>query len=399
MSGKCIVISGIPAGDSGTGRFIAHLESHMYHIMGDNINLITRPERPATWRIKMLLESRAYKTLNIEVLTYIFLACKFWFNVVLVMLKPTDKLLLLHPQNLGYDLALRLLQSRKTTSLIYLLDSSFFCIASYNHITNENSACLRCITIGFDQRHKKGCKPFPRSDNHAMKFAPRLRQLVHSGLVKVAAQNVRQAELAKEHFGMDSTPPVVGLWTQDWDQVFLENKDPKVNLSDGFYTWDILFHGHALDAKGASWLIKLAGYCPELRFMFPFSKPDTIKVTSNCYFVSCTWEDGLQQEIKKSKYVAVPSLWSAPIEGSLVKSIVCSRAVVVIDNGSSFCDELPEGLVLKLPETLPEASIIMRKAIDENWLPDLDIKSDWIKNFAKHRLSFVKSLLTLLSKS
>lgn len=393
LASNLVVISGIPAGDSGTGRFVAHLQARMAGIVGNRIRLISRPERPALWQIRLWLKNKAYKFAASEIIRYGFLLGRFWCGVSLVLLKPDRRLVLLHPQNVGYRLALRLLESRKAPSLIYLLDSSFFCLVSYNHLQGETGPCLRCLEFGYDQIAKNGCKPFPRPDPAATAFAPGLEELVKAGRVKVAAQNLRQAELAQRQFGLPSCPPVIGLWTQDWDEVFSGDAELTPDEAPAEYSWDVLFHGHCLDAKGASWTAKVAAQCPELRFMFPFPSPDWFEAPANCSFVPCTWESGLRDELGRSRFVAVPSLWSAPIEGALVKSIACARAVVVVNNPTSYCDELPDSLVLKLSATPEAASAELRHAVENDWHPDADIKVDWLAGFAKNKLSFVPGLL------
>lgn len=393
LASHLVVVSGIPAGDSGTGRFVAHLQVRMVELVGNRIKLITRPERPALWQIRLWLRNKAYKFAASEVIRYGFLLWCFWWGVSRLLLRRGRRLILLHPQNVGYRLALRLIESRKTPSLIYLLDSSFFCVMSYNHVQGENGSCLRCLELGFDQIAKNGCEPFPRPDPFATKFAPRLQDLVKAGRVKVAAQNLRQAELAQRHFGLLSCPPVIGLWTQDWDDVFSGKAGLSAYEAPAAYSWDVLFHGHCLDAKGASWTARVAAQCPELRFMFPFPKPDWFEAPANCSFVPCTWESGLLDQLGRSRFVIVPSLWSAPIEGALVKSIACARAVVVVNNPTSYCDELPDGLVLKLSATPDAAAAGLRNAVESDWRPDVDIKVHWLAGFAKNKLSFVPELL------
>lgn len=390
------VISGIPAGDSGTGRFVAHLEACMAELAGNRIKLITRPERLEIWKIRLWLRNKAYKHMVRELVRNAILLWKFWTGVSLVLLRRGWRLILLHPQNVGYRLALRLLESRKEPSLIYLLDSSFFCVVSYNHLRGENGACLRCLELGFGQMAENGCKPFPRPDPEAVDFAPRLQELVKGGRVTVAAQNLRQAELAQRHFGLASQPPVVGLWTQDWDEIFSGKVEPAATAATpSAYSWDVLFHGYCLDAKGATWTARLAGQCPELRFMFPFARPDWFEAPANCVFVPCSWETGLRDELGRSRYVAVPSLWSAPTEGALVKSIACARAVVVVNNPTSYCDELPDGLVFKLSSNPAVAAAELRHAIASDWVPDAEIKAAWLADFAKTRSGFVSGLLAV----
>jgi len=375
---------------------VAHLKDRVAELAGKRIKLIARPERPALWQVRMWLRNRAYAHTLRELVRYGFLIWRFRFGVCSVMLRRGQRLMLLHPQNVGYRLALRLLESRKEPPLIYLLDSSFFCVASYNHLPGENGACLRCLDMGFGQMAENGCKPFPRPDPGSVHFAPRLQHLARSGRVKVAAQNARQAKLAQRQFGLASPPPVVGLWTQDWDEIFSGKAEPMASkAANNECAWDVLFHGHGLDAKGAGWTARLAAQCPELRFMFPFARPDWLEASANCFFIPCSWENGLREEIGKSRYVAVPSLWSAPIEGALVKSIACARAVVVVSNSSSYCDELPDGLVLKLSKAPSVAATELRQAVGSDWMPDADIKAAWVADFAKKKSSFVPGLLAV----
>lgn len=392
---RLVVVSGIPTGDSGTGRFVAHLQERMAALAGNRITLVSRPERPARWQFGLWLKEKLYRRAVMAVFRYALQLSLFWLGVAYVWLRRDKRMILLHPQNLGYRLALRLIETRARPSLIYLLDSSFFCVVSYNHIQGENGPCLRCLEQGFEQIAQNGCKPFPRLDWAALEFAPRLQSLVKARRVNVAAQSKRQAELAQRQFGLATLPPVIGLWTQDWDEVFAEGDRLAPKESPIDYSWDVLFHGHCLDAKGASWTASVAALTPELRFMFPFARPDWFAAPANCSFVPCTWESGLRDQMMKSRFVIVPSLWSAPIEGALVKSIVCAEAVAVVDNATSFCDELPEQIVLKLQARPAAAAEELRRACKSGWRPDAGKRALWIDEFAKIKDSFVPDFLDI----
>lgn len=386
------IISGIPAGDSGTGRFIAHLQQRIAELRNKRVNLIFRPEPPAPWQIKLWLREKAYRRVLVHLSCYIYLWLKFWISLGRVWPKQSQVFMLLHPQNLGYRLTLRLIESRVKPSFVYLLDSSFFCVASYNHLRGENGSCLRCLDLGFDQIDKNGCRPFPRPDWTAVEFVLRLRELVRTGRVRIAAQNLHQAELAQRHFGLDMLPPVVGLWTQDWDETFSSIFRSSSRINRSAYSWDVLFHGHCLDAKGASWIANVAEHSSNLRFMFPFAKPDWLAAPANCSFVPCTWENGLRDEIERSRFVIVPSLWSAPIEGALVKSIACAEAVIVVKNPTSFCDELPDEIVLKLSPHPPTAAAELMRAYENDWRPNTDDKTRWLAAFSTTKQTFVRDL-------
>ncbi len=392
-SPEIAIVSGIPPGDGGTGQFIAHLRERLPYGGEVRARLVTRPVRPALWQLWHWLKTGAFACLAREAFSHARAIALFWIDLFTVWTKRDTPLILLHPQNLGYRLTLRLVGSRTRPPLLYLLDSSFFCVASYNHVKGENAPCVRCLEHGFSQAEKNGCKPFPRLDWRALEFAPRLLTLVREGRLNLVAQNLRQAELAQRQFRLPSLPRVIGLWTQDWDEVFAEKPWLSAGERPAAYAWDVLFHGHCLDAKGASWVANLAWMCPEIRFMFPFAKPVWFSAPGNCSFVPCSWESGLREEMAKSRFVIVPSLWSAPIEGALVKSIACAKAVLVLDNTTSYSEELPSGVVLKLSPQPEIAAKELITAIEDDWQPNREEKFRWMEEFASNKKRFMLELL------
>lgn len=387
---KYLIVSGIKSGDSGTGRFVAYLEEQMLSHLDLNIVLIGRPDRLALWQLKSLVQRRLFVKMCSDILRYFFQLVKFWGLLIFYGLIQRRNLILLHPQNLGYYLSLFLLKYRTNPGLLYLLDSSFFCISSYNYIKGENNACLRCIDFGFDEIRLNNCKPFPRLDSKAIKFTTELRNLVRVGRVRIAAQNENQAKLAKKQFKLEHMPPVVGLWTKDWDSLYypcISAKNPEQ------VKWDVLFHAHPVDAKGIAWAIELAKNCKSLKFFFPFPRPENLPILMNCTFLACTWESGLRDQIIRSRFVLAPSMWSAPIEGALIKSILTSRAVLVVENQTAFCNELPDDLVLRLSPIIEKAIPMLKVAVEMNWAPKVEVLELWKSNFHLNRANCFRSLL------
>jgi hypothetical protein len=239
-----------------------------------------------------------------------------------------------------------------------------------------------------------GCRPFPRYDWAALDFVPALRDFVRSGKVRLAAQNIRHSLLAREHFGLKDLPPVVGLWTQDMNDVFNSSDFESRHQIRGQQIWDVLFHGHGLPAKGVEWVMELAVASPELKFLFPFACPEDFRAPSNCTFLPLSWERGLRAEIERSKFVIVPSLWSAPIEGSLVKSIAIARAVLVVENGTSFSREIPNSVVLHLSPNIVTASLQLNEACLGCWAPDIEARARWLQEFSSNKEEFAVRLLT-----
>jgi hypothetical protein len=95
--------------------------------------------------------------------------------------------------------------------------------------------------------------------------------------------------------------------------------------------------------------------------------------------------------------VFVPSLWSAPIEGALVKSIVAAQRVAVIDIANHFQQELPDGLVLRLSAELDLAASQLREAIATEWKPDPELKKQWIDRFRAENEKFAERVLQTIA--
>jgi hypothetical protein len=374
---ELVIVSGIPPGSDGTGRLVAHLEASFGKFGSERIRVLARPERLAAWQLLAWWRARRYGRLLSTCLQYGINMSRFLLGIVAVLCRPSLRMVLLHPQNLGYRLSLQLLRSRRVAPLLYLLDNSYFCIASYNHLQGAMAPCTKCADRGPDEARSNNCRPFPRPDWLAQSYVKGISGLVRAGRVRICAQNLRQAELAQRFFALTVQPPVVGLWTQDWDEL-RTCVTPATRLDPP--AWDVLFHGHCLSAKGALWLAAVAQICPDLRFAFPFPRPAWFPATDNCHFVPCTWDSGLREMLAQSRFVAVPSLWSAPIEGALVKSIALARAVIVAENVSSYSSELPDSLVLRLSSDPPLAASRLRAAIEHSWAPDAAVRSLWLRD-------------------
>ena len=164
-------------------------------------------------------------------------------------------------------------------------------------------------------------------------------------------QSENHADLVRRHFGLDTVVEVIGLWTVD----MYELADPvkRVSAETGY---DVVFHADAKEVKGFHWTLELAKASPKLRFLFPCERPDSIDIPDNCDFIPMRWEGRLRDEVRRSRITLAPSLWSAPIEGALVKSILHAPRVAVVAIHSAFSSELPKSLVSHLPTDPTEAA-------------------------------------------
>ena len=321
-----VVVSGIPAGDSGTGRFVAHLQARLAELVGKGTKVISRPDRLYRWQVRLFAKSRGFRFAARVIIRHGFLLGRFWWRIAIVLLRRRQRMILLHPQNLGYRLALRLIESRRQPCLLYLLDSSFFCIVSYNHLRGENGSCLRCIEFGFDQIAKNGCEPFPRPDPAARGYLPRLKELVRAGRTIIAAQNVRQAEARAKAFRIAVVFSVIGLWAQDFDEVVSGKPGTLARTMTR-----LVIPGTCCSMRTVWTPRGLVGpqgwhrHCPELRFMFPFALTRLVRGSGQLQL--CAMQLGwlAYAMAGNARFVVVPSLRSASDRGCAGESIACAK--------------------------------------------------------------------------
>jgi len=386
-----VILSGIPSGMSGTGRCISFLEKSVSNLR-IRVGIVARPE--AVYRPVITLNISTFGKQLVAYLAYGLKHLYFLAEVAILLRLRGKELIILHPQNLGYELSIKIIRSRVLPPVLYLLDNSFFCISSYNYLDRTGQACTLCSDFDEYQAVLNGCRPFPTLDWNAIEYVQVLKSLVRTNKIKLAAQSQNQAELARLHFKTKNLPDVVGLWTDDWTS---STRYPVCHVKaageSAIFKWDVVFHGHALNAKGFRWMMQLAQKCPSIKFMFPFDGLAHPNAPPNCYFVPCTWETGLKEHIQSSLFVAVPSMWSAPIEGALVKSLFFGRAVLVVDVDTTYANTLPDNLVYKLPLDICSASTSIKDLCRERWAPDANTRSEWLAEFQHNEVSFVPRLI------
>ena len=306
-----------------------------------------------------------------------------WLLAAASSIRDAESVILLHPQSIGGGWCLDLIERRRCPTWIYLLDSSFFCIRSYNHLPEEQDACVRCLGGAWAAAAEHGCRPYPAGHDCGLPFLRRLRSLAAGGRVRFMAQNPGQAILAERHFGTPWKVPVVGMWTVDLEEVFsgaarsLAARPPQS-------AYDVVFHGGDHAAKGFGWALDVATRLPSARFLFPMAwkpRPGREHRPANCDFVPMTWESGLEAAVSEARVTLVPSLWSAPVEGALVKSIAVGRAVAAPVVESGFVSDLPTGLIRLLDRSPGVAASQLHESIVSGWRPPAETLAAWRARF------------------
>jgi FkbM family methyltransferase len=402
MSRVLHIVSGIPPGPSGTGRLIQHLVATRSTQSQWRVRF-HYPLRPSG-SIRQRFKHRQYWQGLCELFRVKLSLIVFRLTLLRLRLLGGDELLVFHPQTIGFDRTLALLTGWRGRAHLYGLDNSFFCVRSYNHVDGEAGACTRCLDIGFDAAKRMGCQPFPVPDPRAFRFVRVLTELVRTGKVGVLVQNARNAELYRRVVGDAAMIEVVGLWTADWRDLAA---DPEWERTDGAgggkaepAPYDVVYHGHFVSAKGADWMLAVARALPETSFLFPCPCPRRVAdPPPNITFKPMSWESGLAEQVAAARLVAVPSLWSATIEGALVKSLAFGRATARVDIPTSFGDELPDRLVLDLHRSPERAAAQLREALADTWTPDSGLQRSWLDGFKEENYDVLGRILRAIERS
>ena len=372
------IVSGIPAGNSGTGQLVAYLRSRGLRFLDPGRRLDRSDDRSAFRELVFWLR---------EGPRWLLFLVRLW-----ILRKSGKRVLLLHPQDIGFAATLKIIKFMRGNCWIYLLDSSFFCIRSYNFMPTETSACLRCLADA-DQYPARifGCAPFPRQTFSAMTFVRKLQALARSGKVHFLSQNQRQAALAEQQFGVNV--PVVGLWTAELERSLVDETTEVTAPAAAANRWDVVFHGNDIPAKGSRWAFSVAQHAPGLSFLFPFKCPPDIRdIPQNCDFVEMNWMNGLKEAVSGCQVALSPSLWSAPIEGALVKNIRYAPVTAVAKNETGFSDEIPDNVVLHLENAPEKAADQLMEAVASTAGKDTKPGTDWLELFASKNRNFIENV-------
>lgn len=314
---KYYLISGIGPGHSGVGRLMAHLMAR-----ADNRGFQTIFRDDYELLREKLVQRHYFKVVYGLIRRY-WLHVRFW---LLVRFIKNANILFLHPQTAGMDSLFHLVKRNRV--FFYVMDSSFFCMRSYNIHPDTQHECFQCLK-GADLAHPS-CKPFPvtRHRDKEIALLDKLRDI--AGELIFLAQNQRQADLLHAVFG-NVEIQIVGM---DTGEVPSASKD-KTSYSHALKQ-SVVFHGATVLAKGIAYFIGLAERLPEYCFVVPDSQINVEQclersiVAKNIEFRPCSWESGLSELVAEATVVINPSLWSAPIEGALVKSFAVNDHVATV---------------------------------------------------------------------
>lgn len=367
---RVLVVSGIGPGPSGTGRVVSHLQQH-----------IRSAEPSARLVARSSSRSRLAK----------FASASFWLRLLSAALRRPDAVVILHPQTLGTRTSLWLLRRFAPESSLLALDSGFFCIKSYNHLPDQYTPCLACLGGNFREAAINNCLPFPGGWPGASRFVRELHSLGSDGSIRILVQSQAQATLARHHFGERARIVIVGLWANDF------GSEQRPDLAGTFEALpvDVVFHGAVIEAKGVRWLIDVARQLPSISFLIPSSEKAVERqvgtIPANIRCRKMTWESGLRVAVASARLTVIPSLWSAPIEGALVKSLRDGNIVGAVDVPTGYASSIPSKVVAMLSPDPASAAQQIEHLLEERH--DEQARSAWLVEFANGNQDFAGALL------
>ncbi len=398
MKKKIILLSGVAAGHSGAARLItqwkeqAHARSNRREI---NIEFIFGKEgtgNPLRW-----ISNRQY--LKAIQSPFRRMAGALRIGQALQSsetLNPDNAVLICHPQGIGLHRTLKFIRRRNAPVWMYLLDNSFFCLKSYNHVEQECHACMRCLPEMHDNPARLKCRPYAGTIKQYGRYFAEIQAMAESGKLRFMSQCQSQTDLARTQFGAKARIAMVGIWG-DWDV-----EPVPFNEGGAVRGYDVVFHGNCRYAKGFYWAMEVARACPEKEFLFPFHVTETglkqCRIPLNCKFIPMTWEKGLRDHLISARVALVPSLWSAPVEGALVKSLALGCAVAVVAQESGFASELPSGSIIRLPQNFKDAAQALRGLTDQEIEERKQAAKIWAGEFRKKNADSFDRIIALCTE-
>lgn len=365
MDKEIYVYSGIQPGKKGTGNFLSFFLDK-FHKNNIKFTLIAYKTPSLGFIAKIAKQIGIIKILR---------TLYFKINRASSKKNIIDSIVFIfHPQSIGLNSTTSLIENNET--FIYVLDTFFFCKQSYNYLKN-NEACFQCIDNPKAAIDNK-CKFFLSSQKDEEYHNLQLVIKENLNNIHFLTQNDNQTQLLKENYGVNVSVTKLGM--------LIDLEDSNDELSYHCKTYDIVFHNTNILAKGVLYFLELANKLPDLKFLMPYDKKEiahSVDHLKNVDFISMSWETGLKEAITNTKIVINPSLWSAPVEGALLKSLNHNGCVAIVPIDFSFQKEIPSDTIIHLHSSIEKSASILTKVINSNNQIELYKKKskEWLLNY------------------
>jgi len=336
MSSDIVFVCGIGPGSTGTGALMIGLMGEA--AAGAPAEFIVKEKTPRRrgW-------ARLQKINPFRVAHYFFSRVSFPWRVLRAARSPKE-VVMLHPQTIGFPLFQKVMEARPHVWM-YVLDAFVFCRRSYNCLPGETAPCLRCLGNDGAAADQHGCRDWFGSGPFQQHFPA----WVGSGRLRLMAQCESHARLLRTHFGPGAVVKVVPLSVPDIAV-------PSSTLVRPVRARPLaVFHGSCQPAKGIVHVIALAKEMPDWDFLVPSDPKEYLQhfgsmtdLPANLHFRRLSWSEGLAEAVATADLVLCPSIWSATVEGAVLKSLAHNGLVMVTTHDSSFGSELPADARLAL---------------------------------------------------
>lgn len=356
---KKYIISGMEPNVGGAGLFFSYLISiNKTHKIVYRRNDLIRNKN-----------TQIYVTLNQILRKLRINRLIFWIELLFI---NDGEVILLHPQYIGYELFIKLLKRNRIIKW-YILDNGFFCISSYNFNLQTQNECLKCLgNICPDSI----CKVYPVNYDRikTIEYMNEISLLSHKILFYL--QNKKQEELIKLHYGSSVNSRIIGMRTCELIGYNILHNERNSKL--------IVYHGSLSVPKGLNYIIRLICQMENFSLLIPFKKESVQKIYTECFprniiFNEITWETGLKQYIEEASLVLCPSIWSAPIEGALIKSLYYNGNVAIMDTKYGFQNEIPNEFITKLTGEISYDKGLIEKNLNKGTAERKKVH-DWVEN-------------------
>ena len=336
MSLPPVFVCGIGPGSTGTGALMIGLMAEA--AAGAPADFIVKEKTPRKRGWARLQKFNPFR------LAYYGLSRALFPWRVLRAARSGREMVLLHPQTIGFPLFQRVVEARPYVWM-YVLDAFVFCRRSYNCLPSELGPCLRCVGKDGAAAEAHGCADWFGAGS----FHQPLREWVASGRLRLMAQCESHARLLRAHFGPGAVVKVVPLSVPDIAVPAVPPPRPARARPLA------VFHGSCQPAKGVAHVIALAKEMPDWDFLVPSDPKEyrqhfgtTEGLPGNLQFRRLSWSEGLADAVATADVVLCPSIWSATVEGAVLKSLAHNGLVMVTTHDSSFGSELPADARLAL---------------------------------------------------
>jgi hypothetical protein len=324
-----VIVTGTSSLQGGSGIFLDGLERQGYEIIRYRLKRSgIRPfiKRPSCWNAIIL-----------EIGYRLFYRLRSLFQFLRLIIDPKRFPIIILHQTTAISVVLALHFIKKKL-IIYPLDNFFFCRSSYNFHHKTDNECLLCL--GANLTVDDTCESFPLKGKN--KSNDRLRGYLKkiSRSIFFVCQNKLQAELVTKHYGVGTRTLVSGLGTENLiDSLSTHWKESceRVNTK-------VFVHIRSHGAKGLNTVLIAAFKLPTYSFYIPDSMPKVFAeghdIPSNVIFHDIGDQSDLIERAVSASLVLVPSKWSAPIETSLIKSLLTNANVAVLESTMGFEREI-----------------------------------------------------------